>query len=169
LSLVDSMKTHQPLVDIDSVVSILSRISIWGGLTDEQQAEIYARLEVFTFGKGEYVFRQGDMPSHIFVVKSGKIEIVASGKDVTFRKEVVETGGCFGVIALMAVQSYGAAAVAVEDTELMVLSTQALLDLYHEDVHLFALLMMNIAREVARKLTAADEVLLECVHELKGE
>jgi CRP/FNR family transcriptional regulator, cyclic AMP receptor protein len=161
------VKTYHPLEDIDSVISILSRISVWGGLTEEQQSEIYQRLEVGTFRKGEYVFRKGDQPSHIYILKSGKIEIVTSDQDVSIRKETVETGGCFGVIALMAVQTYTGTAMAVEDTEVMVLSRQALLELYHEDIKLFALLIMNIAREIARKLTITDEVLLQCIHERK--
>jgi CRP/FNR family cyclic AMP-dependent transcriptional regulator len=158
---------YHPLEDINSVISILSRISVWGGLTDEQQAEIYQRLEVGTFRKGEYVFHKGDEPSHIYIVKSGRIEITTSDQGVSVQKEAVETGGCFGVIALMAVQTYTATAIAAEDTEVMVLSRKALLGLYHEDIRLFALLIMNIAREIARKLTITDEVLLQWVHECK--
>ncbi len=161
------MKAYRPLEDIDSVIPILSQISVWGGLTEEQRAQIYRRLEVGTFEKGEHVFEKGDQPSHIYILKSGRIEITTSDRDVSVRKETVETGGCFGVIALMAVQTYTGTAVAAEDTEVMVLSRPALLGLYHEDIKLFALLMMNIAREIARKLTATDETLLQCVHELK--
>ncbi|WP_028893865.1 hypothetical protein [Syntrophorhabdus aromaticivorans] len=62
------MKTYNPLKDIDSVIAILSRISVWGGFTSEQQAKIYNRLEVGTFKKGEYVFRKGDQPTHIYIV-----------------------------------------------------------------------------------------------------
>jgi CRP-like cAMP-binding protein len=140
---------------------------VWGGLTDDQQSEIYRRLEVGTFRKGEYIFRKGDQPSHIYILKRGKIEIVTSDQDVSVRKETVEIGGCFGVIALMAVQTYTGTAIAAEDTEVMVLSRQALLGLYHEDIQLFALLMMNIAREIARRLKLTDDILLQYVREHK--
>ena len=164
-----TMTTYTTLEDARSVLSILSRISVWGGLTDEQREKIYRRLEVGSFAKGECVFRKGEQPSHIFILRSGKIEIVTSDGDVSVRKETVEPGGCFGVIALMAVQTYSGTAMAAEDTELLVLSRQAMLDLYHEDTRLFALLMMNIAREIARKLTMTDEVLLQYAHGLKYE
>jgi CRP-like cAMP-binding protein len=161
------MTTYHPIDDIASVIKILSEISVWGGLSDDQQAEIYHRLEVGTVKKGEYIFHKGDEPSHIYIVKSGKIEIVATDGDVNVTKESIGVGQCFGVIALLAVQTYTAHAVAVEDTELMVLSKQAMLTLYQEDIHLFAQLMMNIAREIARKLTVTDEALLHFAHELK--
>jgi CRP/FNR family transcriptional regulator, cyclic AMP receptor protein len=162
------MKTYHPLKDIDSVTAILSRISVWGGLTDTQREEIYKRLEVGTFRKGEYVFRKGDQPTHIYIVKSGRIDLLTSEQDVTFQKETVNAGGSFGVAALMAMQTHMATAVAAEDSEVMVLSRQALLGLYHEDIKLFGLLMMNIAREIARRLKLTDDILLQyLLHEHK--
>ncbi|HBA53211.1 MAG TPA: hypothetical protein DCZ04_01790 [Syntrophorhabdus aromaticivorans] len=162
------MKTYNPLKDIDSVIAILSRISVWGGFTSEQQAKIYRRLEVGIYKKGEYIFRKGDQPTHIYIVKSGKIDLLASDRDVTVQKETVEAGGCFGIASLMAMQPQMVTAVATEDSEVMVLSRQALLELRYEDIELFALLMMNIAREIARRLKSADDMLLQQVREHKG-
>ncbi|OPY75584.1 MAG: transcriptional activator FtrB [Syntrophorhabdus sp. PtaU1.Bin153] len=163
------MKTYDPLKNIDAVIAILSRISVWGGFTEEQQAKIYRRLEVGIYKKGEYIFRKGDQPTHIYIVKSGKIDLLASDRDVTVQKETVEAGGCFGIASLMAMQPQMVTAVATEDSEVMVLSRQALLELRYEDIELFALLMMNIAREIARRLKSADDMLLQQVREHKGE
>jgi CRP-like cAMP-binding protein len=60
-----------------------------------------------------------------------------------------------------------ATAIAVEDSEVMVLSRQALLGLRNEDIELFALLMMNVAREIARRLKLTDDILLHYMHEHK--
>jgi CRP-like cAMP-binding protein len=162
------MRVYDPLKDIDSVIAILSQISVWGGFTDKQQAKIYRRLEAGAFGKGEYIFRKGDQPTHIYIVKSGKIDLLASDQDVSIRKETVEAGGCFGIASLMAMQPQMVTAVAAEDSQVMVLSRQALLELRHEDIELFALLMMNIAREIARRLKAADDMILQHVRGRQG-
>ncbi len=161
------MTIYRPLTDIESVISILSRISVWGGLTGEQQAKVYERLEVGTFKKGEYIFRKGDQPSHIYIVKRGTIDLLTSDEDVSVQKETIETGGCFGVAALMAMQTHMVTAITAEDTEVMVLSREALLGLYKEDITLFALLMMNIAREIARRLKLTDDILLQYVRKHK--
>jgi CRP-like cAMP-binding protein len=163
------MKAYAPLTDIDSVNAILSQISIWGGLTDEQQQKIYRHLEIGTFRKGEFVFRKGDQPTYIYIVKSGKIDLQTSDHDVSIRKETVKTGGSFGVAALMAMQPHMVTAIAAEDSEIMVLSRQALLGLRHEDIELFALLMMNVAREIARRLKLTDDILLHYVHDHKDD
>ena len=100
-------------------------------------------------------------------MKSGKIDLTTSDDDVSVQKEAVETGGCFGVAALMAMQTHMVTAIASEDTEVMVLSREALLGLYNEDIRLFALLMMNIAREIARRLKLTDDILLHYVRKHK--
>ncbi|HAR96138.1 MAG TPA: hypothetical protein DCR97_09280 [Deltaproteobacteria bacterium] len=162
------MKIYHPLGDIESVNVILSRISVWGGLTEEQQKKIYKRLEVGTFTKGEYIFRKGEQPTHLYLVRSGSVEIITSDEEVSIHKETVTAGGSFGVAALIAMQTSSVTAVALEDSEIIVLSRKALLDLRHQDTELFALLMMNVARELARKLLSTDNMLLQHMHEAHG-
>ena len=158
------MKSFVPLDNIDSVLSILSKIAIWGGLSDEERSKVFKRLEVGFFKKGEYIFQKGDQPSHIYIVKSGKIDLFISDRDTIIEKETLAAGGCFGVAALMAMATHMGTAIAREDSEILVLSRQSLLELRHEDIHLFALLMMNIAREIARRLKLTDDILLNYVH-----
>jgi CRP-like cAMP-binding protein len=163
------MRSYDPLKDIDSVQAILSQISIWGGLSAKQQEKIYQRIEVGTFREGEFVFQKGDQPTHIYIVKNGKIHIMAADLDVSVQKETIKTGGSFGIAALIAMQPHMVTAIADEDSEIMVLSRQALLGLRHEDIELFALLMMNIAREIARRLKLTDDIFLQYVHEHKAD
>ena len=60
----------------------------------------------------------------------------------------------------MAMRRHTSTAIALEDSEVMVLSREALWQLRREDIELFALLMMNIARELARRLKLTDDILL---------
>ena len=131
------------------MISILSRISIFGGITDTQQQELFSRLEVGSIKEGQFVFQKGDDPSHIYIVKSGYIELFIPDKEATIKKKRLGVGECFGQVAVMSIHQHTVSAVAAEDTEFIVLSKHALHQLHHEDVELFALLMMNIARELA--------------------
>jgi CRP/FNR family transcriptional regulator, cyclic AMP receptor protein len=161
------MKIYHPLKDIDSVISILSQISVWEGLKGEEQQKLYQRLEVGTFKKGEYIFQKGDQPTHVYIVKSGQIDLFNIDQNVIVQKEAVKTGGCFGVPSLMAMQTHMVTAIAAEDSEVMVLSRQALLELRHEDIELFASLMMNVAKDIARQLKLTDDILLRNLREHK--
>lgn len=162
------MKTFVPLEDIESVLPILSDIAIWGGVSDQQRYKIFKRLETGIYKQGEYIFQKGDDPSHTYIVKKGKIGLHISAKGVNLEKKTLAVGECFGVASLMAMQRHTATAIALEDSEVMVLSRQAVLQLQQEDIKLFALLMMNIARELARRLTLTDDILLHYIQTYKG-
>lgn len=149
-----------PLTDFESVRSIISELRIFGGVTDPQRDAIFRRLELWRAPAGTVIFRKGDEPLHIYVVKSGKIALQIRENDVTIHKHTLERGECFGEASLMSMNRHTATAVASEDSELITLSRRALIDLRHEDVALFALLMMNLARELARRLYLTDQMLL---------
>ena len=158
------MNTFVPLENPQEVVSILSRISIFGGVSDDQQNEIFRRLEVGTVKKCQFVFQTGDEPSHIYIVERGLIELFIPDKEHTIEKKRLSVGECFGQVAVMSIHQHTISAVALEDTTLIVLSRRSLYQLHQEDIALFALLMMNIARELARRLQFMDHLLLESVH-----
>lgn len=149
-----------PLTDFDSVRSILSQLRIFGGVTEEQRATIFRRLELWRVPAGDVVFHKGDEPLHIYIVKSGKIDLQIHEEEVVIHKHVLQVGECFGEASLMSMHKHTSTAVAAVETELVTLSRRALIDLRHEDVQLFALLMMNLARELARRLYITDQMLL---------
>ena len=76
---------------------------------------------------------------------------------------VVEEGQCFGETSVIGIQPHAATAVTTEDTELIVLSRNALLSLLKTDLELFSILILNIAREACRRLYKTDEILLHYV------
>lgn len=154
---------HQtaPLTDFDSVSSIISQLRIFGGVTDAQREAIFRRLELWVLPPGEVVFRKGDEPLHIYIVKSGKIDLQITEDDVVIHKHELQVGECFGEASLMSMHKHTSTAIAAAETEVIVLSRRTLIALKHEDVELFALLMMNLARELARRLYLTDQLLLE--------
>jgi CRP-like cAMP-binding protein len=152
------MNQFAPLTDYDSVLAILGRISLFGGTTDDQLRSILGHLETGVVKRGEYVFRQGEDPFYIYIVKSGSLELYLADEEIPVHD--LGVGECFGEASIMSMHKHTASVVAKEDSELMVLSRRALIGVRHEDIQLFALLMMNIARELARRLHLTDEMLL---------
>ena len=149
------------LTDFASVTAIISQLRIFGGVTDAQLTTIFRRSELWALGAGEFVFRKGDEPLHIYVVKSGKIDLQIAEHDVLIHKHQINVGECFGEASLMSMHKHTSTAVAAVDSELIVFSRNALIGLKHEDLELFALLMMNLARELARRLYITDQMLLD--------
>jgi CRP-like cAMP-binding protein len=154
------MNRDVPLTDFESVIAIISQLRIFGGATDDQREIIFRRLEMRCLAPGELVFCKGDEPSAIYIVKSGKIDLQIAENDVIIHKHNLCVGECFGEASFMSMHKHTATAIAAMDSEILVLTRNALIQLKHEDLGLFALLMMNLARELARRLYITDQMLL---------
>lgn len=153
-------KYRLPLMDVEKVLLILNKISLLGGLDDAQLYTVFRLLEVERYKKGEFIFRQGDAPSHIRIIRSGRVHIVENVDGTPMELCEFKTGDCFGETSVMAIHQHTADALAMEDAELLVIPRDKLFHLYHTDPQLFGMLMMNIAREACRRLSKTEDIML---------
>lgn len=153
-------KVQEPLLDIEDVLLILNKISIFAGMSQKQLFELFRLLKKVSFDKGEIIFEKGDKPTHIYVIERGKVKLFVQENDEYYELIEMQEGKCFGESSVIGIQPHAATAIAMERTELIVLSREALLSLYKTDSELFTLLVWNIAREVSRRLHESDEIIL---------
>lgn len=158
------MKRYVPLKDPDSVMSILSNISFFGGVSDVQRKKVFHRLEIGQFAQGECVSQHGEEAAHLYIITKGRIDLLLTDNTVVVRKREFGVGDCFGEAAFLALNNDTASFVAAENCELLVLSRQSLNQLRHEDPELFTTLILNLARDLARKLQYTDSILLQHEH-----
>lgn len=154
------MKSYSPLQHPDAVSRILAQISFLGGLGEEQLARLMPRFESASFEKGEFIARKEEEPSHIYIIQRGRVELWITGKEGTFHKREFQVGDSFGEVALLSLVNNTASFVAAEDCDLIVLSRKTLARIQREDPDIFSMLVLNIARDLARKLQFTDELLV---------
>ena len=155
-----SEQQRQFPLDVDRVTGILNQISLLGGLTDEQLRRIFPLRGSSRHEKGSVIFEQGGRPTHIYIVQSGRIKMVVEVDGTAMELIEFGTGQCFGETSVIGIQPHSATALAVEDTELIILSRDALHSLYKTDKDIFGMVVLNIAREACRRLYHTDEILL---------
>ena len=160
-------KYRLPLLDVENVLPILNKISIFGALDDQQLYVVFQLLEVEQYKKGEFIFRQGDAPSHIRIIRSGRIHMIEEIDGTPLKLLEFGTGDCFGETSVLAIHTHTASALAVEDTELLVMPRDKLFHLYNTEPKLFGMLMMNIAREACRRLIKTEDTMLHYALEKK--
>lgn len=158
-------RIYEPLLDVERVVEILNKISIFAGLNENQLYKLFGQLQKIRYKKGEFVFREGQIPSHIYIIQTGKIKLVEEDDGTFFELVQFEQGDCFGESSLIGIMPHMASAQAIENTELIVLSRNGLMEIYETDKELFSVLILNIAREVCRRLHKTDNTLL---HYIRG-
>lgn len=99
-----------------------------------------------TFQADEKIFIQDDDGAHMYVVRSGRVNIVASGTIL----ENVGPNGIFGELALLDGSPRSATAVALEPTEVAVIDERAFLYMVEKDPKIALQLLRRLAERLRR-------------------
>lgn len=101
------------------------------------------------YARGETIFQQGDPGDALFVVVTGRVKIstrTGEGTEVFF--DVLQTNDAFGEIALIDNQPRTASAIALEESQLLVVSRPHFMQLLEKDptvsIHLLKLFCQRI-------------------------
>lgn len=154
-------KIYYPLVNVEEVRPLLSRISIFGGLNDAQLNALFRAFKTVKYEEGEYIYKRGENLSFIYIIKQGEVKMMIEEKDVLLDLITFKKGDCFGETSVIGIQSHSSNALAIKPTELIVLEPGKLLNIYETDKEVFGLLILNIARETARRLHQSNEALVQ--------
>jgi CRP/FNR family cyclic AMP-dependent transcriptional regulator len=140
--------------------AFLGRIPIFAGLPDRVLGLIADNMRAVHVVPGAQLLREGEQARSMFVVREGELQILKHGKGGTeYKLAVLKAGDCVGEMALIDIQPRSATARAVGQATLYVLDLAEIGKLYTTDVEAYALLVLNISREISRRLRVADDVL----------
>ena len=95
----------------------------------------------------------------MFVLERGRVAVIKGWQGRSVLLGTLTAGDCFGEMALMDLMPRSASVRAEEDCLAVEFSASDLLVLFEHDVEQFALIQMNLAREVCRRLRKTDELL----------
>ncbi len=132
----------------------LQKYSLFGGMVPEQVERIRPLLVQSAYSEGESVLREGDPNDSIFFILDGRVRIV---KGTRVLSELGE-GETFGEMELLDVQPSAATVLALGPLRVAAISNRAVRQIYCMDPKIFALLVMNLARDLSRKLRRMDEM-----------
>jgi CRP/FNR family transcriptional regulator, cyclic AMP receptor protein len=148
----------------------LKEIGLFGGLEDETLAEFVRSLDLVRKEPGEVVFREGETGREMFIVLDGEIEILKKSKRAReTRVALLGPGDWFGEMSILDIMPRSATVRALAPTRMLRLSAQHLDALYRKDVKAYAMVVLNIAREISRRLRVADGILAEMVANVVDE
>lgn len=148
------------LVSIVDILPIIKNVTIFSGFSDSQVKRIFKSCSVLAAKVGEIILQEATPATEIFIILSGKVTIVLGLNEDPIVLTEFGSGNCIGEASVIGIQDHSASAVVTEDASLLVLSRQVLMKIFETDKALFSLLILNIAREIARRLHRTDEILL---------
>jgi CRP/FNR family transcriptional regulator, cyclic AMP receptor protein len=139
---------------------------IFGALAGETLAFLVDQSRIRQVARGNDFFREGEPAESLYVLESGRVEVVRTWQGVERVVNALGKGDCFGEMALLDLGPRSASVRAIEDCTAIELRADDLYRLYEHDVAQFALVQMNLAREVSRRLRRTDELLFRAWMEL---
>ncbi|WP_437966943.1 cyclic nucleotide-binding domain-containing protein [Sorangium sp. So ce260] len=148
----------------------LREIGLFGGLGDHVLQGLADTLELVQLQPGAVAFREGDSGREMFVLLAGEMEVLKRSKrDVEARVAVLGPSDWFGEMSILDVMPRSATVRAISPSRLMRITAHDLDALYRRDLKSYTLLVLNIAREMSRRLRVADSLLAELVANMLDE
>lgn len=130
---------------------VLPRLPLFSGLTEEQLAVIRAGSSITRLRKGEILFHQDDPVRGFFYVLRGQMQLsVSTAEGAEKVVEIVTTMESFGEAVVFDGIRYPVTATALVDTELLGVSSSAVLDLLDRDPSFARRLLANMAIRLRR-------------------
>jgi len=161
------MSQSQPPPFAAPTIEQLSDIGLFGGLDPETLAEFVLRLPILQLGPGEVVFREGDTGRELYVLLQGEMEVIKHSKSQ--RESCVAIfgpGDWFGEMSILDVMPRSATVRSVAPARLIKMSASDLEALYRRDLKAYSIVVLNIAREMSRRLRVADAILADVMANL---
>jgi CRP-like cAMP-binding protein len=149
--------------------AFLEGTPVFGALSRPALELIAEHLERRVLPASHLVVAEGEGAREMFVVERGGVEVRVRRDPDTEDTLVVATlgpGDCFGEMSLLDIQSRSATVRTVGETSLLVLRYRELREIRRRDPEAFLLLVLNLAREVSRRLRASERHLVDLLRHL---
>ena len=144
----------------------LREIGLFGGLDDETLQVLARELPIERITVGTRVVNEGDPAREMFVVLDGELEVLKKSRSSASEVRVAMLGpsSWFGEMSILDVQPRSASVRALAPSRVMRVSAESVDRLlYRRDLKAYSLFVMNIARELSRRLRVADGILAQLV------
>ena len=145
----------------DRRVTLLQRMPIFGAIDARTIEFLLHEAQTAYVQAGEYFFREGETAEAMFVLECGRVSILKRWEDRDYPLVQMGAGECFGEMALIDLLPRSASVLALEDCAAVRLTHTDLYRVYQTNLAQFALIQMNVSRELSRRLRKADERLFQ--------
>jgi CRP/FNR family cyclic AMP-dependent transcriptional regulator len=143
----------------DSRIELLQQMPVFGGIKTDILQFLLGLCPIVTMPKDEFFFQENDQGDSMFVLETGKAAVLKSWRGQGHILQILGEGDCFGEMAVMDHGPRCASVRALEKCSAIQISAANLYRLYAQDLKQFALIQMNMGREVSRRLRQADQRL----------
>ena len=149
-------------VDSPPSTDRLREIGLFGALSDDVLRHLAENLQQRRVVPGATIFQEGDQGHDMFVVLDGEVEVLKkSRRGRVQRIAILGPSDAFGEMSIIDVQPRSATVRALAPTRLLRIAAEDLDALYRHDVKSYAIVVLNVARDLSRRLRVTDGILAD--------
>lgn len=141
-------------------IALLQQMPLFGGIREDALGFLLDVSRDVNRPAGSFFFREGEPGESMFVLDAGTVSVRKKGGHGALLLSRLGPGDCFGEMALIDLAPRSASVQALEDCSAFEIFAASLHQLYERDLEQFALIQMNMARELSRRLRLTDQRLL---------
>ena len=146
--------------------------ALFGGISDEVIEQIIPLLREENFSAGANIVNEGEDGDRLYFICEGSVEVI---KDVETPEGAVEkrlavfgVGDTFGEMELIDIQPRSASVRALEAVSALSLSNSDMYEIYKSNLEAFTMIIMNMAREISRRLRHMDALVGSSLYSVPG-
>jgi CRP/FNR family cyclic AMP-dependent transcriptional regulator len=144
-------------------LKLLKSHALFGGIADADLREIRSLLQEKRFEKGKNIICEGEPGTCLYFIAQGSVEVLkktsAAKRAEAKRIAVLRKGDTFGEMELIDTQASVATVRAIQNTVTLTLSSKDLYQIAKWNLKAFTLILMNLAREISRRLRRMDALV----------
>ena len=137
--------------------SFLQSNALFGGFSDRDLELVIPLLAKEVFVGGENIVSEGELGDRLYFIERGRVEVLKRVGKEDRLITTLESGDSFGEMELIDVQARSATVRATEAVVALTLRNVDMFRLYKQNLDVFARLLLNVAREISRRLRKMDE------------
>ena len=138
-------------------VSDLKKYSLFGGLENGQIEKIIPLMGQEEYEGGDSIITEGNTNDKIYFITRGRVEVTREGVVLSEFK----VGEAFGEMEVLEIVPSAATIKALGGVQVMTISNKALREIYRMDAKVFSIMLMNLARDLSRRLRRMNELAVK--------
>jgi CRP/FNR family cyclic AMP-dependent transcriptional regulator len=157
--------TNATMISAKEGQDFLETIPIFAGLNSSALAVIADAVEQAEFSAGETIVEETETGNRMFIIYTGRVEVVKHlGEARETVLAVLKPKEFFGEMCIIECLTRCASVRAIEDTLVFALKSTDLHRLFEQQPDQYAIVILNIARDISRRLRALDELFTAISH-----
>lgn len=142
-----------------SIVNLVKGCPLFHEIYEHEIELILKNCLVASFQEGDHIITQGDESTDICILLSGKADITVTKDGVDKLITSIGEGDLFGELVLINETKRTANIIATKNCDILIMSYDSFYSLFNKKPAVFALMVLNLARLVTKRLKFANQMI----------